>query len=84
MSEPHLSPELEERIAAWLQNVKFRKRIVGGVDETDVWEKIRALNDIYREAWIAERARYDALLSRQAADPTQSETPGDSEAGNQT
>ncbi len=63
MSEPKLSPELEERIANWLSRVKFRKRIFGGVDESDVWQKINALNDIYREAWIAERARYDALLA---------------------
>ena len=65
MSEPLLSPELEERIAAWLQKVKFRKKIFGGVDEADVWQKINALNDMYKEAWIAERARYDALLAEQ-------------------
>ena len=63
MSEPRLSPELEERIASRLQQMKFRKRILGGVDEADVWEKIRLLNDMYKEAWIAERARYDALLA---------------------
>ena len=63
MSEPRLSPELEERISSWLGQVKFRKRILGGVDEGDVWEKIRLLNDMYKEAWIAERARYDALLA---------------------
>ena len=63
MSEPRLSQELEDRIAAWLREVKFRKRVFGGVDEADVWERFRALNDMYREAWIAERARYDALLA---------------------
>ncbi len=63
MSDPKLTPELEERIANWLQKVKFRKKIFGGVDEADVWQKINALNDIYKEAWIAERARYDALLA---------------------
>ena len=65
MSEPQLLPELEKRIADWLQKVKFRKRIFGGVDEADVWEKFHVLNDMYREAWIAERARYDALLAEQ-------------------
>ena len=63
MSEPKLAPELEERIANWLREVKFRKKVFGGVDEADVWQKINALNDIYKEAWIAERARYDALLA---------------------
>lgn len=65
MNETQLSPELEKRIADWLQKVKFRKRIFGGVDEADVWKKVHVLNDMYREAWIAERARYDALLAEQ-------------------
>lgn len=65
MSEPQLSEELEQRIANWLRKVKFRKKVFGGVDEADVWQKINALNDIYKEAWIAERARYDALLAEQ-------------------
>jgi hypothetical protein len=76
--------EQERKIALWLKNLKFRKRIFGGVRESDVFKKISELDDMYKEALLAERARYDALLSRQAADPTQSETPGDSEAGNQT
>ena len=33
------------------------------MSETDVWKKIGELNDMYREALIAERARYDALLA---------------------
>ena len=53
----------EQRIAGWLKETKFRKRIIGGVDEADVWKKIGALNDMYREGLIAERARYDALLA---------------------
>ncbi|MBQ4226845.1 MAG: hypothetical protein II697_01465 [Clostridia bacterium] len=76
--------EQEQKIALWLKNLKFRKRIFGGVRESDVFKKISELDDMYKEALLAERARYDALLSQQAADPTQSETPGDSEAGNQT
>ncbi len=63
MSEQMLSTEIEEQISDFLQNLKFRKRVFGGVDELDVWNKIRELNDIYRKAWLAERARYDALLA---------------------
>ena len=76
--------EQEQKIALWLKNLKFRKRIFGGVRESDVFKKIGELDDMYKEALLAERARYDALLSQQPAAPTQSETPGDSEAGNQT
>ena len=65
--ELRLPPEQEQRISGWLQKVKFRKRIFGGVSETDVWKKIGELNDIYREALIAERARYDALLEQRTA-----------------
>ena len=63
MDEQRLSTELEERVSAFLQSVKFRRRILGGVDEADVWRRINELNDIYKEVWIAERARYDALLA---------------------
>lgn len=56
------SQEQEQRIAGWLQKVKFRRKIFGGVSEQDVWKKISELNDLYKEALIAERARYDALL----------------------
>ena len=59
---PHLPPEHEERIVAFLQNVKFRRKIFGGVDERDVWQKIEQLNELYKQALFAERVRYDTLL----------------------
>lgn len=64
MDNLRFPPEHERRIAAWLKQVKFRKRIFGGVDEKDVWAKIGELDAQYRQALIAERARYDALLSQ--------------------
>ena len=60
---PKFSPEQEEMIAGFLQKVKFRRQIFGGVSETDVWKKIGELNDMYRQALLAERARCDALLA---------------------
>lgn len=66
-------PEQEEKIAGFLQKVKFRKQIFGGVSEKDVWTKIRELNDMYRQALLAERVRYDALIAegdrKKAGDP---------------
>ena len=56
-------PEQEERISGFLQKVKFRKRIFGGVSEKDVWTKIGELNEMYRQALLAERIRYDALIA---------------------
>lgn len=61
---PRFAPEQEEKISAWLQKVKFRKQVFGGVSEKDVWAKISELNDMYTKALIAERARYDALLAK--------------------
>ncbi len=64
MSEQvHFPPEQEEKIAGFLQKVKFRKQIFGGVSEKDVWTKIRELNEMYRQALLAERIRYDALIA---------------------
>lgn len=57
-----ISREQEEKITSFLRQVKFRKKVFGGVDEKDVWQKIQQLNDMYSQALIAERARYDALL----------------------
>jgi len=59
----------EERIAAFLKQVKFRRKIFGGADEKDVWQKIEQLNELYKQALIAERARYDALLSERGDAP---------------
>lgn len=53
----------QERIQKWLKQVRFKKTIVGGVNEVDVWKKIAELNTLYEAALSAERARYDALLA---------------------
>lgn len=52
----------QERIREWLKDVRFRKTLIGGVDEADVWKKIAELDSMYETALAAERARYDALL----------------------
>jgi len=52
-----------EEIIRWLQTVRFRKAFFGGVDETDLWKKLAALNELYEASLRSERARYDALLA---------------------
>ena len=54
----------QAKILEWLQTVKFRHKLIGGVDEADLWKKIAALNEMYQKALSAERARYDALLKK--------------------
>lgn len=67
-AEERMSRE-QRRIAQWLKQVKFRKTLLGGVSERDVWKKIGELNEMYNVALTAERARYDALLEQQRAEP---------------
>ena len=66
--ELRFPPEQEEKIAGFLQKVKFRKQIFGGVSEKDVWTKIRELNEMYGQALLAERIRYDALIAEHDRD----------------
>lgn len=56
-----LSREQEE-LLQWFRNVKFRKKLVGGVDEEYLWKKLEELNGLYDAAIRAERVRYDALI----------------------
>ena len=60
--EPELLNFEQARIRQWLQQVRFRKAVIGGVSEADVWKKLGELNGLYEAALAAERARYDALL----------------------
>lgn len=53
----------QERIADWLRRVRFKRVMIGGVSEADVWKKIQELNAMYEAALSAERTRYDTLLA---------------------
>ena len=54
--------ETQEDIVQWIKKLKFKKKLIGGVDEADVLKKIEELNSLYEKALLNERARYDALL----------------------
>ena len=56
------SQELKD-VVAFLKTVKFRRRIIGGLDERSVWKKLDELNRLYDAAIRAERIRGDALLA---------------------
>lgn len=53
----------QEYIQTWLKRVRFKKAVIGGVSEADVWKKIAELHTLYEVTLSAERARYDALLA---------------------
>lgn len=51
-----------QEIASLLQQVEFRRRIFGGVDEQDVWRALDGLQAEYRQLTEADRQRYAGLL----------------------
>ena len=50
------------KIAKWLKKLRFRRKLVGGISEQDVWKKIGELNIMYEAVLTAERVRYDTLI----------------------
>lgn len=45
------------QISDWLKTVKFKRKLLGGVDEADVWKKIEELNALYEKILYAERCK---------------------------
>ena len=62
--ESCISPE-QEAIIQWFRTVKFRKKLLGGVDEAAMWKKLEELYALYEAAICAERTRYNVLLEQQ-------------------
>lgn len=62
--ESCISPE-QEAIIQWFRTVKFRKSLLGGVDEAAMWKKLEELYALYEAAIRAERTRYNVLLEQQ-------------------
>lgn len=58
----------QEAIGPWLSKLRFRRQLIGGLSEADVWKRIAELNDMYEAALCAERARYEALLEQARKD----------------
>lgn len=49
--------EEQKAIYDWLSNVRFKRKLFGGLDEADVWKKIEKLNSLYEKALLADRVR---------------------------
>lgn len=58
--------EAQRRIGEYLRKIRF-KRALFGVSERDVWRKFSEVNELFQQALVAERARYEALLEAQLA-----------------
>ena len=75
--ESCISPE-QEAIIQWFRTVKFRKNLLGGVDEAAMWKKLEELYALYEAAIRAERTRYNVLLEQQTGSLPLDTTEGDS------
>ena len=51
-------------IAERIKNMKFRPRLFGGVDEEDVWEKIRQLDADYQNLFKLQNKIFKMELTR--------------------
>lgn len=49
-------------IADALSAMKFRKKLIGGVDEADVWKQLETLQKTYQTVYDEQAAYYQALL----------------------
>ena len=51
-----------EALARTFQEMKFRKKLLGGVDEADVWRKLEKLQQEYETLYHRQAAHYQARL----------------------
>ena len=58
--------EAQRKIGDYLRKLRFRRALFG-VSERDVWRKLAEVNELFQQALVAERARYEALLEAQNA-----------------
>ena len=49
-------------IAELFKTLRFRKQIVGGVSEIDVWKKLNKIQEEYRSAYEIQQERNEARL----------------------
>lgn len=57
-----------EDVAEVFKTLKFRKKLIGGVDEMDVWKKLDLVQKEYRSAYEMQEERYKALLAERDAE----------------
>lgn len=54
-----------EDVAHYIENMRFRKKLFGGVDEADVWKKIEALHREYEAVFLAQEIRHEVVEGAQ-------------------
>ena len=52
-----------ETLADLFKGLKFRRQIVGGLSEADVWKKLEEVQNEYRRLYEQQAAAYEARLT---------------------
>ena len=60
MEDINLAKKIED-ISKFIKEMKFKKKLFGGVDELEVWNKIEALNLEYKELYQIQQTKIDYL-----------------------
>ena len=51
-------------IAKIMGTMRFRKKLIGGVDEQDVWRQLDRLQKEYRSAYEAQAVMYETIMAQ--------------------
>ncbi len=54
--------DLMDEIAEKLKKLKFKKNMIGGVNERDVWKKLEELQADYRHVFEMQERKYQAII----------------------
>lgn len=79
MSKPDETKQSLLDIADHLKKLKFKKKLFGGVDQLDVWNKIYQIDKEYQAAMEIQREYYERKISeleasiKKLGDSTESE-----------
>ena len=75
-----------EDITALFKDLRFRKKLIGGVDEADVWQQLDMLQKEYRAAYEAQEERLCALIDERddIIDRLENQLDNAGEAGDET
>lgn len=53
-----------KEISSYLKSLKFKKKIIGGIDEEDVWKKIKKLDELYQKELDYMKKEYEEKIQK--------------------
>lgn len=56
-----------EEIALYIKQMRFKKKMFGGVQEMDVWRKVEQLHQQYESVFAVQQALYQQQLAQKDA-----------------